>query len=142
LPIPTAKEINVHDSLDERSACEHFLGKSLADAELLFRDNSIYYQEDLMWMGPIAFQYYGEAAIRYIQGEHAELDADIINCFAGLLEFRLECLPNSLSPIATRLNETCHYILEHWKKFDISPAIYGDLKSRYVLLRTKFTNPK
>ena len=63
--IPTSNEINVYDSLDERSACEHFQGKNLDEAELLFRENSLCYQEDLMWMGPMAFRYYVEAAIRY-----------------------------------------------------------------------------
>ena len=54
-PIPTANDINVHGSLDEEVACDHFLGKTLDEAEALFRANSLYYQEDLMWMGPRAF---------------------------------------------------------------------------------------
>lgn len=39
--LPTCREINVYDSLDERSACEHFLGKTLEEAEALFRENSL-----------------------------------------------------------------------------------------------------
>lgn len=58
MPLPTRQDINVHDSLDERSACEHFLGKSLLEAETLFRENSLYYQEDLMFMGASAFRFY------------------------------------------------------------------------------------
>jgi hypothetical protein len=45
MPLPTRQEINLHDSLDERDACEHFLGKSLDDAQRLFRDASLTYQK-------------------------------------------------------------------------------------------------
>jgi hypothetical protein len=43
MALPTRDDINVHDSLDERSACEHFFGKTLEGAETLFRENSLYY---------------------------------------------------------------------------------------------------
>jgi hypothetical protein len=64
-PSPSREEINVYDSLDERSACRNFLGKTLDQAEALFRESSLYYQEGLMWMGPVAFRYYIQAAINY-----------------------------------------------------------------------------
>src|SRR6185437_15714897 len=56
--LPTAEEINVFDSLDELDAVEHFLGKDLEQAQSLFRENFLRYQEDLMFMGPKAFQFY------------------------------------------------------------------------------------
>ena len=52
--LPTAEEINVFDSLDERCAVKNFLGKNQEQAHSLFRENFLRYQEDLMWMGPIA----------------------------------------------------------------------------------------
>ena len=67
MTIPSHQDINVYDSLDERSACEHFLGKSLDEADALFRENWLYYQEDLMFMGISAFRFYVQAAIRFIQ---------------------------------------------------------------------------
>lgn len=93
---PTEKEINLHDDLDGRKACEHFFGKSIDDAEALFRENSLYYQEDLMWMGPVAFQFYSESAIRYIQSDAAENDCGFVSALAAILEFRLEHDPASL----------------------------------------------
>ncbi len=90
MTLPTHQDINVFDSLDERAACEHFLGKNLDEAEALFRENALTYQEDLMFMGASAFRFYVQAAINYIQSEAATGDADMINCFAGLLEHRLE----------------------------------------------------
>jgi len=135
MPIPTPNEINVYDSLDERSACEHFLGKNIDEAELLFRENSIFYQEDLMWMGPVAFRYYVEAAIRYIHSDVAASDSDMISCFAGILEFRLKYESKELVPVAKRLTSACAYVIEHWSRFDISPEIYGDLLARYTTLQ-------
>ncbi len=69
---------------------------------MLFRENSARYQEDLMWMGPVAFRYYVEAAIRYIQSDCAANDSGMIDCFAGLLEFRLQHEAKQLVPIAKR----------------------------------------
>ncbi len=65
--VPSASEINVFDSLDERAAVRYFCGKSLREAEELFRSNSLAYADDLMWMGPKAFAYYLKAASNYIQ---------------------------------------------------------------------------
>jgi len=55
--LPTAEEINVFDSLDERCAVKNFLGKDLEQARSLYRENFLKRQEDLMWMGPIAFRF-------------------------------------------------------------------------------------
>ncbi len=63
MKLPTAAEINVYDSLDERYACKNFLGKNLGEAEELFRENALHYSEDLEWMGPVAFRYYIRAYI-------------------------------------------------------------------------------
>lgn len=65
--VPTESEINIYDTLDEKRAVDHFLGKSVEQAEQLFIENSLKYQEDLMWMGPKAFYYYLESVLRYLQ---------------------------------------------------------------------------
>ncbi len=36
---PKEDEINVYDTLDERTALDHFLGKSIEQAEQLFIEN-------------------------------------------------------------------------------------------------------
>src|SRR3981081_234663 len=80
LMLPTRDEINVHGSPDEESACEHFFGKTQAEAERLFRSNSAYYQEDLMWMGPRAFHFYLPAAASYVMSDAARGDGDFVSC--------------------------------------------------------------
>ena len=138
MTLPTRQEINVHDSLDERSACEHFLGKSLEQAEALFRENSLCYQEDLMFMGASAFRFYVHAAISYIQNEASTGDSAIISCFASLLEHRLEYEAEELRPVAKRLAAACGYIIEHHDRFDLTPDVYGDIRPRYRALREAF----
>lgn len=133
-PLPTREEINVYDSLDERAACEHFLGKSLQEAEALFRDNSLYYQEDLMFMGGSAFRFYVQAAINYIQSESASGDGAIISCFAAFLEHRLEHEPQDLVPVIPQLVSACQFITDHWDRFDLTPEIYVGLRERYTAL--------
>jgi hypothetical protein len=129
--IPTEKEINVFNSLDERAAIKNFLGKNLEQAERLFRENSTYYQEDLMWMGPVAFHYYVHALIKYICSESSNLDSDIINCFADILGFRIEYQPAELAPVADSLAVVCNYIIKNYEKFDLKEEIYGDLRPRF-----------
>ena len=107
---PTQAEINVYDSLDERAACDHFLGKTLDEAEALFAENALYYQEDLMWMGPKAFRFYVFAAIRCIETTQ---NPEMVSGLAGVLEFRLEYERQELEPIAEPLLALCRYVSSH-----------------------------
>ncbi|MFN0058441.1 MAG: hypothetical protein ACKVX7_08285 [Planctomycetota bacterium] len=136
--LPTATDISPrfgtdYEGNDERCAREHFLGKSLDEAEALFRQNALYYVEDLLCMGAPAFRYYVPAFIRYIRSEHSRRDPVAINCFAGLLEQRTEQTID-VARIANELADACRYVLDHYDKFEADPSIYGDLRSRYESL--------
>lgn len=136
--LPTREEINVHDSPDERSACERFLGKTLPQAEALFRENALLVQEDLMFMGPRAFCYYVQAAIGYIESDDSSGDADMINCFAGILEHRREQGAGDLSSVAPRLASVCAHIVADYDRFEVAPEVYGDLRPRFRALERAF----
>jgi hypothetical protein len=138
MALPTRQDFSIHDSLDERSACEHFLGKSLQEAEALFQENSLYYQEDLMFMGASAFRFYVQAVISYIQSDAATDDSDVINCFAAILEHRLKHDKEELCPIAGCLATICGHIIEHYDRFDITRGIYGDIRPRFHALQRAF----
>jgi hypothetical protein len=142
MKLPTREEINVYDSLDERSACETFLGKTLDEAEGLFQESFFQAQEDLMWMGPVAFRFYAPAAIRYLQSEKSNGDSDAISCFVGLLEFRWENEPKEVQPIADGLGAAPSYILEKYEKFDINIEPYGDLRPRCERLIRQFSTKR
>ena len=138
MKLPNAKEINPYESLDGQYACKSFLNKNLDEAEVLFRDNSLHYQEDLMWMGPVAFRYYVQAAIRYIRSDAAADDHAIISCMAMILEFRLEHESAELVPIAGQLASICNYIVEHYERFDVTPEVFGDVRARFQALQQVF----
>jgi hypothetical protein len=137
--LPTESEINVHNSLDEQVACRHFFRRSLGEAEALFRDNSLYYSEDLMYMGPVAFRFYVCAAIRYIRSSCSENDSDFVSSFVGLLEFRLTNEPRELAPVAECLASACHYIVTHQDRWEIIAEIYGNIQPRCERLIEVFT---
>ncbi len=135
-PLPTREDINVFDSLDERCACDHFLGKNMDEAQALFSDNFLRYQEDLVFMGPRAFRFYVHAAMQYLMSPDASGDGDAANSFAGLLEFRLEHERNEVQPVAGELARICNYLFENISRFECEPSIYGDVGARYAALNS------
>jgi hypothetical protein len=135
--LPNAVEINLFDSLDERIAVEHFLGKELKQAEALFRENFLVYQEDLMWMGPIAFRFYVPAAIDYLLSEQADNDTDAVSSFCSVIEFRLDHEPAEVTPVGQLIREGIIEILENFDRYEPDIAIYGDVAERYRALLTR-----
>ena len=139
MSLPTEGELNpIPEDLDGQCAVKNFLGKNLAEAEEMFREAALVYQEDLMFMGPAAFRFYVQAAIRYLQRESAIRDSDMINCFASVLEFRLEYEADQLVPVAGVLSSVCGFIVLNYERFDVTPNICGDLRPRYEALQKCF----
>lgn len=135
--LPTREEINVHNSLDEQTACADFFGKTITQAELLFRENALIYQEDLMFMGPVAFCYYLPAFVRYICGEHSINDSDAISCFIGLVEYRFDRESQMMLTICDELLTACDYVIGEYDRFDVGESIYGDLRLRFASFASK-----
>ena len=60
MQIPTELDWqNPYGDLDIKKAKEHFFGKTLEEAEELFVENALYYQEDILFMPSIPFRYSG-----------------------------------------------------------------------------------
>jgi len=131
---PTEREINIFDSLDERSAVKNFLWKSLEEARSLFRDNFLHYQEDLMWMGPIAFRFYVVAAINYLLSEDATDAADAVSTFCMVLKFRLDEETAEIAPVGPILRDAIFGILNDFDRYGADIAYYGDVAGRYRAL--------
>ena len=129
--LPSERDINPHRDNDGNVAAEHFFGKSLHDAENLFRENSLYYQEDLMWMGPKAFCFYVKAAFSYLQSRYSNEDADMVNCLHSTIKLRLEQDSKEMDSALHELITGCRYILANWSKFEVDDKIFGDLKKGY-----------
>lgn len=136
--LPSREEIDVFGTLDEKRAVEHFCGKNLDEATALFQENSCYYAEDLMWMGPIAFRFYVQAAIQYLRSDAATGDSSMASGLASVLEFRLKYAPAVLVPACVPLAAICAYIAEHACRFDLGNT-YEDVPARFVALRDALT---
>jgi hypothetical protein len=139
-PLPTAEEISVFDSLDERWAVKHFLGKDLEQAQALFRENFLYYQEALMHMGPKAFRFYVQAAIKYLLSVESDGNSDAANTFCGLIEFGLEWEPDKIAASCPIIREGILGILENFERYGCDVAIYGDLAGRYRVLLSRLAD--
>jgi hypothetical protein len=137
---PTAEEINVFDSLDERCAVENFLGKDLEQAQALFRENFRFYQEDLMWMGPTAFRFYVPAAINYLMSKDSDHDADAVSSFFGLIEFRLDTDAAEIASVGPVIREGILGILKDFDRYGCDGTIYGDVAARYRALLPRLSN--
>lgn len=130
--LPTASEINVFDSLDERDACERFLGKDLAEAEAMFRENPLLYSESLMHMGPCAAIFYGSALVSYVRSSDSRGDIEAASSLIGVVEVWLHA-GMDLRSIADNLLHSLQDIHDRFAFYapdDISRRIYRDVPQR------------
>ncbi len=119
MEIPTELEINpLPEDLDGQWAVRHFLGKTVEDAELMFRLKLDYNGEDLMHMGPVAFRYYFPAVCRYIQSHLPDGSPQIFSAFLALVNFWLESDPDRLRPVAAQAAELFSEILSRSTGFE------------------------
>lgn len=139
--LPSSEEINVFDSLDEQCAVRHFLGKSLEQAQALFRENFLYYQEDLMFMGPKGFCFYVTAAIGYLLSKESDGDSDAANTFCALIEFRLTHERAEISASEPAIRKAILGMLADFERYHCDSNIYGDLPKRYRKLLAKLGGP-
>ena len=123
--------------LDERHAVKMFLGKTPEEAEAMFRQNFLFYQEDLTYMRAPAFRFYVLPAITYLLSEEANGDSDAVSTFCYLLESRLKSEPEALAPIASVVLDAIVKILAHFDRFECSPEIYGDVRARYKMMAAR-----
>lgn len=108
-------------------------------AENLFREASLDRMHDLMWMGPVAFAFYLEAAVRYLESADSKGDSDAVNGFVGVLAFRTDDPPEIVRPIAGRIAGVCRTVVEHYEKYDLTPEIYGDLRPKLRSYENSFS---
>lgn len=101
----------------------NILGKTLEQAEELFWDNALLYQEDLMFMGPVAFRFYVPAYVNYLRSEASSGDPDAVNCFVSLVRHRWEFEPDELKPGRELLLDACRSVLAEWDRFGVNESI-------------------
>jgi len=137
---PAEGDINLYDSLDERVAVANFLGKTVADAARLIASNPMRYQEDLMWMGPAAFNYYIDAVDDYVCGPQAAGQSDFIDALAAVLEFRLKHDGSEID--GAKVGRLVDHILDRYSDYEIESPAHPDLEGRYRRLRQLARGPR
>ncbi|SHI55768.1 hypothetical protein SAMN02745181_0382 [Rubritalea squalenifaciens DSM 18772] len=124
-PLPTEKDFDpCGGHLDAQCAWQNFGGLSLEQAYELFLTHSAYYQEDFMFMGVKAFDYYFPVIDRYMRevtGDEEGYDCElsILGCgVAAQLEYSGSGISDRLLGEIERISE---YVLSHLGQYSPAP---------------------
>lgn len=120
------------NNLDAECAFKQFSGKSLDEAEKMFRDNALYYQEDLISMPSVAFNYYAPVFAKYILSDNAEYDSDGASSFLHMI---LELLQANRSLATSKtekiLLDAANIVSNKQGYYDADTNIYGEFSELY-----------
>lgn len=109
--------------LDAACAYEHFLGKSIDQAVELLAENSLRYQEDILFMPVKCFRYYVQAYVAYLRSPASQHDAIGASCFIDIVELRLKDVRESVPELIESIQSTLEYVTLHQEWFcDESPT--------------------
>ena len=120
---------------DIRWAKEHFIGKTVEEAEELFIRNALHWQEAIMFMPSIPFRYYVHAYMNYLlDNQCSKGDTDGASCFLSLIESKQEWDQADLLVVWPCVKETIEHIRRNSGWFDWNESIYGHLEERTTQL--------
>lgn len=120
------------NDLDAKWACKEFLGKSTSQARKMFLDNSLYYQEALLSMPPIPFNYYAPVFADYLLSDAAQDDSDGASSYLHMIVEMLTAFETLPSPeVKQKLLRTAKMVSEKQDFYDADPDIYGDFPSLF-----------
>ena len=94
----------------------------------LFATDGLNRTGDLISMGAKAFSYYVRAAIKYLYGDGAKGDDEMINGFVSACEHRLQTERDAIEDVVPEIQRVCAHILERGDDFG-SP--YDDVPLRF-----------
>jgi len=138
MDLPTRDDISPSNELqlDERSAVRNFLGKDLNQAVGLFSNNLFRHAENLMWMGPRAFQFYYRAFSDYIRTNNPSETDDAVGWFISIIDFQLKqgAFPDEFKRLVI---DDCDFCIKNYERFEIDPNIYGNLLIKLEDLRQR-----
>lgn len=136
--IPTRDEICIYNSLDERMALKHFLHRSADEIENYFKTEAgeaAFYGEDLLHMGPRAFQYYFPAYRHYLESTEAEDDFETAQSIIGTIKQRYKHEKSSLVPIKEEVLQCLDYLVNHPVKFNLEGEFKAVLEEGKHMLK-------
>ena len=113
-------------SLDAQSAARNFLGKTVADAEVMFREHFIHYTEDLWAIGTAGSEYYLPAVWNYITSEASRDDRTVESLVNVVFECRHR--EGTLGRATPLVLQCMDYLIANFDKFDVSESPTSTLK--------------
>ena len=141
MKLPSDTEINPHPGCrSAERAVKFFSGKTLEEAEGLFRKDSLSRTESLMLMGPAGFVFYFPAALHYLKSPRSYGDSSFASAMTGLLEWRILGEYEDYDQIRsarTEMIEFCDRLIERYDFYGVDIDIYGDLRPRLEKLLDK-----
>ena len=116
--LPTENEFNPWNcDLDAQHAWKQFGGLDLEQAYEKFCENPMFYQEDFLFMGPVAFKFYFPVVDRFLRREREawEFDDSQAWILGGAMRLQLERRLDDdlLEPVGS----LCCYVQSHLQKF-------------------------
>ena len=117
--------------LDANWAYKQFIGKSFSEAESMFRENALYYQEDLQSMSEIPFNFYVQALEKYIISKAAKNDSDGASSFLGMVAWMIKKRQSILSKEnKEKLLSASDHIANNQNFYDADIDIYGNFTEK------------
>lgn len=122
----------VEEDLDAHYAYHNFYGKSLSEAEQMFQQNALHFQEDLGAMPAIPFNFYVMAFITYIISDYAEGDADGASAFLRMTHWQTKQRGELISEeVASAMLAASASVVQRQSFFDADTTIYGEFSEHY-----------
>jgi len=115
--------------LDIACAYDHFFGKSVDEAQKLFEDNALYYQEGLMFMPTPCLSYYITSYLQYLLSDRSRGDSDGASCFFVLVDDRYSDISKFDSGTVHQVKAVLQKLGTHQYWYDADQSIYGDFAS-------------
>jgi len=134
MKIPSKSDWGVIEKNDLDAVCafKQFFGKSLDEAEMMFRENALYYQEDLISMPPVAFNYYAPVFAKYILSGNAEGDSDGASSFLHMILELLQANRSLATSTTEKILLAAATIVANKQDFyDADTDIYGAFPELY-----------
>ena len=117
------------EDLDAEWAFKQFYGKSFDEAEAMFQENALYYQEDLQSMPYIPFNFYAPALAKYLTSKRASCDADGASSF---LQTRPEVISEKTREVFVSVSSN---IARNQQYYDADVDIYGNFSDLYAQIQ-------
>ena len=138
LILPTEKDFG--GCLDAKCAWKHFGGLDLNSAYKLFCENPLYYQEDFMFMGIVAFQFYFPVVDRFLR-DSRNLEADgLAWILAKAICMQLES-PVGAS-LLNKIESLCNYVRTHLPEYSELPVEMEEIGSAWAEVERRIAKLK